>query len=161
DTLSLTNPDGFDAFGNATINIVGLQLLAGGGIEVGGQNGVADGQLLIDSGGTVIGHGTISIGSGQGSNVLGLVDNGTIAAHEGTLFIHGDVTGTGGARIDSNATLELDGAFSGVVHFNGGYETSLRLDDLAQASNPHRFTGSITGLAPGDTIKITRDVLCD
>jgi fibronectin-binding autotransporter adhesin len=118
----------------------GLSFL-GGSIEVGGHSGGVIGGMRVDAGGLVIGHGQLS----------DLANSGTIEAQNGTLTVNGNVTGTGLAQIDNNATLALVGSFTGTVKFNGGYESTLV---LYQANPNTQFKGAISGLAIGDTIEL-------
>ena len=142
--------DGAYAGGGAVIPEA-VAIASGGFVEVGGQSGAAGGgaALQIDAGGLVVGHGLIETGVPGTPGTI--VDNGGAGAgfeaQDGVLVIDGNVGGGGNATIDDNATLELRGAFNGTVSFNGGYETTLKLDDPAQ------FTGMLAGLAVGDTIE--------
>jgi serralysin len=108
--------------------------------------------MQIDAGGLIVGHGMIMAGPvGSFGNI---VDNGGpgagFEAKEGTLVVLANVSGHGQATIDQNATLELGGSFDGTVTFNGGYETTLKLDQ----PNPGQFTGTLAGLNIGDTIDL-------
>jgi fibronectin-binding autotransporter adhesin len=126
--------------------------IAGGGLEVGGHGAsLAPNQIRVDAGGEITGHGTITIG-GSG----GIINDGLVVADNGTLAILGNASGGGVFRIDENATLELGAAFSGTVVFNGGYESTLRIDTakvFTSGSTGLVFNGTISGLANGDTIR--------
>jgi serralysin len=143
--LSLENP-GVPGVG------LGLVIQAGGGVEVGGSSSAPHTHALqIDSGGTlVVEHGILSYGT--------ILDNGTIEAASGRLVISGGVAGTGSLQIDSNSILELTSSFSGTVTFNNSTAgaapaTKLRLDD------PTHFSGTIGGLAVGNTIELVTSAL--
>jgi serralysin len=119
--------------------------------EIGGDNGYRAGFFTIDSGGVLEGHGGISFSElTPSAKTLGtLENNGLIEAKDGELSIEANVTGSGITRITDNATLVLRGGFSGTVEFAGEYETILEIRD------PLNFTGTITGLDAGDTIRFT------
>jgi hypothetical protein len=121
-------------------------------VEVGGSKGAAAGHLVIDAGGSLGGHGLIDSTtlSSIGPIYSLIVDNaGNITASLGRLTIHGDCSGSGMWDIQRGSTLELGGSFSGTVTFSGTSAT-LVLDQ----PDPSRFTGTIAGLVPGDTIEL-------
>ena len=98
--------------------------------------------LIILPNGLAEGYGTIS--GGDVSN------DGTILATGGQLEITGDVSGSGTAEIDNDATLTLDGSFaqSGTVSFASNDQGTLVLNE------PQEFDGTIAGIGFGDTIDL-------
>jgi serralysin len=134
-----------------------VTIQSGGGMEVGGNGGLQADTLQIDDGGLIVGHGTIQVGNGApGAFTNGTIANdGTIEAMDGTLLLQGDVTGDGIAQIDQNSTLEVSGAFSGTVMFNGTYQTTLKIDQ----PDPTDFTGTIGGLQAGDVVDMPLSAL--
>jgi serralysin len=123
-----------------------LKIDSGASVEIGGDTGAVANELLIDSNGSLVGYGLVSAKA---------IDNeGLIEVSQGTLELAGNVTGAGNIQIDNQSTLKLDGNFSGgTVTFNGGYQTTLKLDD------PVNFTGTIAGLADGDTLDLSASAL--
>src|SRR6185437_10636171 len=76
-------------------------------------------------------------------------------AQDGTLTIDADVSGTGTVEINQDAALDIDGAFTGIVTFNGGYDTTLRLEQPDQS----QFKGTLSDLQIGDVISLKIDAL--
>ena len=154
-TLTLQAP------GDLTLPAV-LKIDTGGGVEVGGDAGLAANTLQVDVSGRIVGHGEID------SAVTGMIPVGTVAmiptyalavqnmgtieVKDGTLDVHGDVFGNGVFQVDENSTLELGGSFDdgGTVAFSGTDQHTLVLD------NALAFHGSITGVELGDQV-IFRD----
>ena len=67
-------------------------------------------------------------------------------ANGGNLSIVGNVTGTGHATIDGNATLEFAGASNQDTGFSAAASGTLR---LAQSSS---YTGTVSGFGEGDQL---------
>jgi hypothetical protein len=113
-------------------------------IDASGSNAV-----VIDTGKTVTNSGTLEATGSGGLTVDDAVANtGTLVANGGNVTIGGNLTGAGQAEIFGNSTLELGGAASNGVTFAGSGAGSLILD-MAQS-----FTGTVAGLASGDSIDL-------
>jgi hypothetical protein len=106
-------------------------------------------ELVIDTGfGSFINHGLVVSDKSGGLEIKHSVFNdGTLEAHAGRLEIDGNVTGHGIAKI-SGGTLEFGGDSDAAVEFVAGTHGTLILDD------PDDFTGTISGYATGDSIRI-------
>ncbi len=122
--LALVN--GRDFAGQRTISSAGTIVLLDGTLSASG--------LTIEAGGTLGGSGTV------GSAVAGA---GLVEAVGGELVLSG---GSAGALIGADATLELAVPYSGSVSFANGGTATMALDA------PSDFTGTIDGLANGDTL---------
>ncbi len=125
---------------------------SGGSAEIGGNNGPIANTLTIDSGAQIVGHGTIDVGNTvSGGFVNGtLANSGMLVAQSGTLKIDANMTGSGTVKISQNSAFEINGNFAGTVTFDGGYASTLRLDN----PNPASFQGTIGNLVVGDTIAL-------
>ena len=84
-------------------------------------------------------------------NVSGQVTNiGNLLANGGTVDIAGAVTGSGTATISgTNSVLEFGAASAENTTFSAAIASMLKLD------NPSSFTGTVAGLATGDSIDLT------
>jgi T5SS/PEP-CTERM-associated repeat protein len=120
-------------------------ILNGGAVNLGTSG---QGWIVLQSGGTVSGHGTLS----SMSNVL--LDNGLIKAQGGTLEIKSNVSGTGGIDIGANSAAKLDGSAiqASVIDFTGA-NGSLEFQSTA------RVTSQINDFTAGD--KIIFDTMID
>jgi serralysin len=97
----------------------------------------------------VVNDGVLESTASGGLIVQGkLTNNGQVLAKAGTVYLHGDVSGTGSATISDGAELILGGAYSSSVGFDANAVGTLRLDE------PDKFTGTITNLNVGDTIEL-------
>jgi hypothetical protein len=103
---------------------------------------------VLQSGGAVSGHGTLS------STSNGLLDNGLIKAQGGTLEIKSNVSGKGVIDIGANSTAKLDGSAiqTSVIDFTGT-NGSLEFQSTA------RVTSQINNFTGGD--KIIFDTMID
>jgi hypothetical protein len=137
--------------------------IAGGDVQVGVvASGSSADTLQIGTGESVSGHGLIDsqvvdlVAVGKTAEIpayaLTVTNTGTIVADDGLLDIHGNISGSGWALVDTDSTLELGGSFgvanswaSTVAFMNGGQHT-LVLD------NPTAFHGTIRNLGLGDQI---------
>ncbi len=138
-------------FGGGAVTAPSVLVNSGGFIEVGGSSDSPSGNnLQVDAGGLIVGHGLIMTGAlGNLGNIIDSAGTGAgFDAQDGALVVMGNVAGGGNAEIEQNATLELGGSFDGTVTFNGGYETTLKLDQ------PGAFQGTLAHLAIGDTIDL-------
>ena len=130
-TLDLTNTtiNGGSLSNSGTVDLTGTSTL----------NGVA-----------VTNSGTLEATSGI-LNVSGPVTNtGNLLANGGTLDIAGAVTGSGTATISgTNSVLEFGAASAENITFSAAIASMLKLD------NPSSFTGTVAGLATGDSIDLT------
>jgi len=95
----------------------------------------------ITSAGHIVGYGSIAT-----TGVATLNSTGLIEASGGLLKL-GALSGAGTLQIDAGATLELPGATADGLTFNG-INATLRLD------KPATYTGTISGLAPGDRLDL-------
>ena len=134
--------------GTKYINFAQVTVDAGANWTLTGYNTIATGDTLTNSGSLTIS----SVGTLSGSGLVDgpLENDGQIIANGGTLDIDGDATGTGQLQVDTNSTLELEGAVAQgeTVNFSGIGPGTLILDD------PEDFQGAITGLTTGDTIDL-------
>ena len=98
----------------------------------------------------VTNSGTLEATSGA-LNVSGPVTNtGNLLANGGTVDIAGAVTGSGTATISgTNSVLEFGAASAENTTFSAAIASMLKLD------NPSSFTGTVAGLATGDSIDLT------
>ena len=125
-------------FDNVSVVSAGaVQVDAGSALDLNGAT-ISGGSVNISATGSIAGFGTISDA---------IVNYGTLEAKGGTFDITGAISGTGSAKIDQGAELELGGASAQDVMFAGSAAT-LKLDD------PTHFTGNITNLAVGDIIDL-------
>jgi len=135
----------------------GIDISAGGDLEVGGTAGVAANSLQIDKGGLMVGHGLIdsdvvgTLASTGGPQYALTLDNlGTIEAKDGLLDVHGNITADGTALIDDNAGLEISGTYgseavpAGPVDFQEDPAGTLIVDDI------NNFFGTIENLSEND-----------
>src|SRR5262249_53756816 len=67
---------------------------------------------------------------------------------------NGTITGSGTLVVGDIATLEVRGNTSVTVDFAARAETSLRLESTFDLDTPDLFTGNITGLSLGSTIRV-------
>jgi hypothetical protein len=157
--------DSLDGAGSAIVSARAiLQNIGGGFLQLGGLQlaggtleGSAVSTILIGSegiGGGPAAAGSITIngsanieGFGQ-VNGAGVTDDGSIIARGGTLTLAGAVSGTGLARIDAGATLQLFGSMAASIVFGtGGGETLF-------AARGAAITGTIFGFGAGDIIDV-------
>jgi len=106
--------------------------------------------LVIDTGfGSFINYGSVVSAAAGGLEIeQDIVNYGTLEAQAGRLQIEGNVTGHGIARIDGG-TLEFGGYSDANVTFSGNSGDTLVLD------RGSHFTGSVSGLASGDSIDLS------
>ncbi len=118
-----------------------LDVSDSGILQVGGNTLVAH-SLTLNTGGRLIGFGTITDAP---------VNNGTIEAQSGQLLkLTGNVTGTGTLQIENVAsTLELGGSAAETVNFLAGSTAGVLKIDAATS-----FTGNITNVNVGDVIDL-------
>ena len=139
---------------------------------IAGAGQIGAGQLTLVNEGTIVANGTNALVIDTGSNVIvntgtleatgsgGLVIDSAVAnaghllANNGSLAIHGDVTGNGHATISGAATLEFGAASMENTTFADGATGTLKLD---QSGN---FTGTVSGFGAGNTLDLA-DVLCN
>ena len=120
-------------------------ILNGGAVNLGTSG---QGWIVLQSGGAVSGHGTLS------SMSNGLLDNGLIKAQGGTLEIKSNVSGTGSIDIGSNSAAKLDGSAiqTSSIDFTGT-NGSLEFQSAAHV------TSQINDFTAGD--KIIFDMMID
>ncbi len=118
-----------------TLSATGAVLLNGGTIDMAGGTLGASG-LTIAAGASLTGSGTVS---------AAITSAGSIVASGGSLDLAGGLSGATPITIANGAAIELAGADSGSVTF-GGSSGIFVLDDAVG------FTGTIAGLAIGDTL---------
>jgi hypothetical protein len=109
-----------------------------GVIEIGTQGGAVAGAVTVDAGAVLSGNGEV--------NPFGaVVDNGTIAAAGGVLWL-GSVTGGGVLDIGANAELLLQSSSNTAISFTSSNGV------LGLASEFVVLGGTITGFVPGEAI---------
>ena len=125
-----------DIGANALLDVSGAATLEGGGdISLAGGTLTAT-SLTLATGATL---------EGQGIVQAPITSSGSIIAQGGTLDLAGGLAAAAPLTIDANASLDLGGADSGRVTF-AGTGAAFVLDA------PGSFTGTISGLAVGDTL---------
>ena len=123
----------------------GSLILNGGAVNLGTSG---RGWIVLQSGGAVSGHGTLSSTSNE------FLDNGLIRAQGGTLEIKSNVSGTGVIDIGAHSAAKLDGSAiqTSLIDFTGT-NGSLEFQSAA------RVTSQISNFMAGD--KIIFDTLID
>jgi hypothetical protein len=107
-------------------------------VEIGLLRSGASGAVTVDPGYAITGYGVVNPDAA-------VVDNGTITAQGGTLWL-GAVSGTGALSIGGEATLALTQGDAVPIDFTAGGGT-LELDGSEETPS-----GVIAGFAPGDLI---------
>jgi hypothetical protein len=143
--------------------------LGGTGVVVMGNSWIVSNDApgtLVNDGNTIIGSGEIGP-RGGGYNAVTLINNGTIEASPATLDVLGQgtaipatkllldsaISGTGVVAIDPGATLELAQATAQAVTFNPSTVSGgIAVGGTLLLDLPARYTGTIIGLAPGDSL---------
>jgi hypothetical protein len=143
---------GESADDTALFALIGTLSVGGTGrITLGGADATLRASALdIDSGGVVLGAGTIS-GDGGGNNTVTLasIDNdGSIAAAGGNLLLYGAVTGTGSLAVATGATLTLQAAVG--AHQTLAFSPNAR----AVLNDARAFAGTIAGFGSSDVLDI-------
>lgn len=116
-------------------------------VEIGTSGSYVAGNVLIESGHTLLGGGLIT-GSVIDSGVIEA--SGSHAFRPGTLEITGSITGNGVINLDPAAIMKVDGALSaniGVIYQSGGAQTF-----IMGGQAPGTITNTITGLDLGDRV---------
>ncbi len=146
----------------------GIDIGSGGNLEVGGQGGAPANTLRVEAGGSLIGHGLIDSDiTGQtpvGDNglttptySLSIDNSGTIEAENGTLVLHGNLSGDGQVLVGQDSTLEFGGSVGDDVtamFLPGDDPTSG--DSTIVIDDPNNFQGVISSenFEPGDKIDL-------
>lgn len=106
--------------------------------------------VQVAAGGILDGAGTLSgVGGGNATVMLASITNdGTIAASNGTLLVHGSVAGTGTLQATASSSLTLQAAVAAGQTLTFGQNASVTLNDAGA------FHGTIEGFSPSDTINI-------
>ena len=106
--------------------------------------------LVIDTGiNAVINSGTLeATGAGGLAVHSDLVNDGLLWANGGNIQLDGNVSGNGSALISGNGSLELGGAFNGLVTFDGNASGTLKLDHSVD------FKGILAGFGEHDVIDL-------
>ena len=115
--------DAPNGFTNVDNTISGAGLIFGsvsngakGTIDANGLHGLA---INDQTANPVVNDGILESTAGGGLIVAGpLTNNGQVLAKAGTVYLHGDVSGTGSATISDGAELILSGAYSSTVAFD-------------------------------------------
>jgi T5SS/PEP-CTERM-associated repeat protein len=122
-----------------------------GHVALGGADAtLRAGSLDIDAGGSVSGTGTIS-GLGGGNRTVGLVgidNDGSIAASGGELLLYGSVTGSGQLAIGSGSMLTLQAAVG------SGQTLAFGANGHALLNDARAFRGTITGFDADDVLEL-------
>ena len=157
----VTVAGGADNAGNVNIGTRGALVLTGGGVmtQSAGRTDISgtltaagvdvNAGLINVTGGTIAG-GTLALSAGatltgRGTVVSAISGPGTIQAIGGTLDLAGGLAASASVAIENGAVLDIAGPDSGAVNFAGASGILV----LDQAIG---FTGTITGLAVGDTL---------
>ena len=165
----VTGLDGNAKLINQNDTIDGTGLLGGGQLSIDNQSGgeiasnLSGAGITIDTGGgTFTNEGWIIANGSGGFDIKSAIDNTAvwtqanpdfgIEAQEGTINLEGAVTGAGSAVIDGGNIVFESSSTNNVIFVSGAGGT-LGLAD------PADFTGSIRGLAVGDTIHLTNTVV--
>lgn len=125
----------------------------GGSMHVGGTSKVASGQLLVDGSGKILGHGKIEASS------ITVNGSGYIEAHEGKLVLDGNITGSGTLKIDDAALLQILDNAEVDVNYMTRSDSSLADASILRLDQPAGFTGTLGGLAHGDSVQIKQSTL--
>jgi T5SS/PEP-CTERM-associated repeat protein len=134
-------------------SIYSTQTTDDGAIELQGgtasTNGVYGGELLIASGGSLQGPGSVT-------NFDTVENDGTIAAMAGTLTIYPAVSGTGTLLVGTGGTLALPLGFSGTQTIDFADAATFSTDAIpAPSSGPATL---VNGFAAGDQIVLSYSV---
>jgi hypothetical protein len=128
------------ALEDASIDGGFITILSGGLLESVGPSTI--------TGAVIRNAGTIGV-EGANLTISGDVTNtGTLDANNATLLIDGAVSG-GRATLEATGEIEFGGASAARVTFAANSSAMLKLDD------PSTFTGTIFGLATGDSVDLT------
>ena len=131
-------------------------------LEIGGTGNAIAGGAAIDSGGSVVGAGSITT-EGRGSVQIGtsasvpvyskIANSGTIEAKNGLLQLLGNVSGAGTITIDAGSSLELGGSLdpgSTITFADPGQNATANPQTLI-IDNPTYFTAPIGSDGSFDT----------
>jgi hypothetical protein len=142
--VTLTNVDNTIS-GAGQLGAGQMTLLNEGTIDATGNN-----PLLIDTGPNAIQNsGTLEATGPGGLEVHSdIVNTGLIAAAGGDVKVDGDVTGTGTATINGNATLEFAGLVQEDVQFTQAATGTLKLDSSAN------FNGTVSNFGATNQIDL-------
>ena len=159
-TLTLQAPTG------PTVPAI-LTIASGGGVEVGGNSGLAANTLQVDANGRISGHGQIT-GTVTGevpvsdsttapTYSLNIDNDGAIEASNGTLVLDGNLSGDGQVLVGQDSTLEFGGTVAEDVtamFLPSGDGTSG--DATIAIDDPQNFQGVISSenFEPGDAIDL-------
>ena len=106
--------------------------------------------LTIDTGANeVINSGTLRA-TGTGGLIVhsDVTNSGLLWANGGSIRIDGNVSGTGSALIDGEATLEVGGRFGENIALDPGAHATVKIDHAAD------FSGTVAGLAGNDVFDL-------
>ena len=106
--------------------------------------------LTIDTGANaVVNAGTLGA-TGSGGLVIhsDIINSGLLWADGGSVKIDGNVSGTGSALIDGQATFEIGEAFGGNVRLDTGANAMLKIDHAAD------FSGAVAGFDGSDVLDL-------
>jgi serralysin len=137
------------------INLLGT----GSSMQIGGDDGPVANRLTISAAGVLQGHGRIDANT--------IVNDGNVYVVDGTMRFVATISGTGDIHIGDGARFISTGDFFDTTHgansndviFGERATESFRTESVFQMDRPHLFTGTIGGLAVGDTIEINTALL--
>ncbi|HTZ69671.1 MAG TPA: hypothetical protein VMB71_03385, partial [Acetobacteraceae bacterium] len=132
-----------------TLTINGTYTMEPGDVLGGPSNSVV-GNVVVDSGGTLVAAGS-GLNNGASETIAaGVLDNGKISLSHGEMQFLGSISGTGVLSISNGATLDLLGSTSitNAVSFGSG-------GAILDLGTPDDFTGMIKGFATGDMVELT------
>jgi hypothetical protein len=141
---TLMNSGTLQADSGGTVNLVNTTIMGGtfansGTVDSTGNSAI-NGTALSNSGIVEATSGALMLAPGSATNT------GTVEANGGNVIVTGALGGS--AQISGNSSLELGGGSSSNVSFSAGSNGRLTFD------NSQSFTGTIAGLAPGNSIDL-------
>jgi|GEM_PF-6482263 len=126
-----------------------ITIAPGGAIGLHGQARLTIGHgATATSDSIVIGHAGSLTGAGRIGADIVVGTGGTLAVANGSMRILGGLSGPGKVALGTVARLEVDGAVTSKISFAGNTGDTLRL------GQPTAFSGTIAGLALGDTLDL-------
>jgi fibronectin-binding autotransporter adhesin len=139
-TVAVDTGSVFDVKQSLCVFSGGTVALNGGSVSGADTSGTVD----VAAGGSISGHGVLSVGDGTT-----LIDYGSVTATGGTLEIGASILGVGALHIDAGSTAKIDGSSVSLasIAFDGPGGT------LSLATGA-AVTSSITGFTFGDQISM-------
>ena len=141
-----------DNTGNLIVGTTPGAILTNADNTISGAGQLGQGQLTLHNEGAIIASGTNALTIDTGANAVvnsgtlgatgggslniqsDIANSGLLWANGGNVTIDGDVTGTGYALIDGEATFEMGRAFSQNITLDAGASATLKIDHAADFS---------------------------